>query len=98
MINRYSLVKHACTGALALATASIGIFPHSLVSAEEVQSPRKLPQHVTPWTAMPAPSARLSAAPPAFAPSLSLSSQRWTHLGPAPLGPLNFSGRITGIA
>jgi photosystem II stability/assembly factor-like uncharacterized protein len=64
------------------------------------EPPRKLPQHVTPWTPMPAPSAPLSAAPGlAPAPSLPLSSERWTDIGPAPLNALNpFSGRITGIA
>jgi hypothetical protein len=62
------------------------------------EPPRKLPQHVTPWTPMPAPSA-LSSAAPALAPSLWLSPWRWTDIGPAPLNASNpFSGRITGIA
>jgi hypothetical protein len=62
------------------------------------EAPRKLPQHVTPWTPIPAPSAPLSAPGLALAPSLPLSSERWTDIGPAPLNALNpFSGRITGI-
>jgi hypothetical protein len=65
-------------------------------SAAEVQPPSELPHHVTPWAATPAPES--SAAAPAFAPSLPLSSKRWTNTGPAPLGPLNVSGRITEIA
>jgi len=58
------------------------------------QFPRKLPQHVTPWTPVPAPP---RSAAPALAPPL--SSTNWSDIGPEPLNALNpFSGRITGIA
>ena len=82
---------------LVLATANIEMFVHPIIGAAEVPPPSEPPHHVTPWTPMP--SAWQRSATPEFAPSLSLSSTRWTDLGPAPLGALNgVSGRITGIS
>ena len=83
--------------ALVLATANMEMFVHPIIGAAEVPPPSEPPHHVTPWTPMP--SAWQRSATPEFAPSLSLSSTRWTDLGPAPLGALNgVSGRITGIS
>lgn len=92
---KYSHVKRACAGALVLGTASIGMFLHPIVSAAEVQPPRALPQHVTPWKRVPAPHLGAVPARPRRAP---LSSTSWTDIGPAPLAPGKLSGRITGIA
>ena len=85
------------SAAIVSVAATTGILLHALAGTAVAQPLNAPPHHVTPWTPLRVP--ELRGAAPTWAPSLSLSSTRWTALGPAPLGALYpFSGRITGIA